>query len=110
MGYTYMFVRMQRNPLAYGVAWDEVAADPRLDARRRALITDAARELERSKMARFDERSGNLYITELVRLPRQHIFYFDRCSQNIVIEDNVTVIISIMGTGIKDIRYYDCCC
>jgi hypothetical protein len=71
LGYTYMFVRMQRNPLAYGVAWDEVAADPRLDSRRRALVTDAARELERSKMARFDERSGNLYITELVRPSRK---------------------------------------
>jgi hypothetical protein len=31
--------------------------------RRRKLITDAARELERSKMARFDEKSGNLYVT-----------------------------------------------
>ena len=31
--------------------------------RRRKLITEAARELERSKMARFDERSGNLYVT-----------------------------------------------
>lgn len=35
---------------------------------RRALITDAARELERSKMARFDERSGQLYVTELGRV------------------------------------------
>jgi hypothetical protein len=66
LGYTYLFVRMQKNPLAYGVGWEEVAADPRLEARRRALIIDAARELERCKMARFDERSGHLYITELV--------------------------------------------
>ena len=29
---------------------------------------DAARELERSKMARFDERSGNLYVTDLGRV------------------------------------------
>ena len=31
-------------------------------------MTDAARELERSKMARFDEKSGNLYVTELGRV------------------------------------------
>lgn len=68
LGYTYLFVRMQKNPLAYGVGWEEVAADPRLEARRRSLIIDAARELERCKMARFDERSGHLYITELVLL------------------------------------------
>ena len=35
----------------------------RADGHRRKLITEAARELERSKMARFDERSGNLYVT-----------------------------------------------
>lgn len=32
-------------------------------AARRKLITEAARELHRSNMARFDERSGNLYVT-----------------------------------------------
>ncbi len=31
-------------------------------------MTDAARELERSKMARFEERSGNLGVTELGRV------------------------------------------
>ena len=52
-----------QNPLAYGISWAELTSDPRLDSHRRKLITDAARELERSKMARFDERSGNLYVT-----------------------------------------------
>lgn len=52
-----------QNPLAYGIPWEEVSADHALEGRRRKLITDAARELERSKMARFDERSGNLYVT-----------------------------------------------
>ena len=31
-------------------------------------MSDAARELEKSKMARFDEKSGNLYVTELGRV------------------------------------------
>ena len=35
---------------------------------RKSLVTDAARQLESSKMARFDERSGNLYVTELGRV------------------------------------------
>lgn len=52
-----------QNPLAYGIPWEEVASDPALEGHRRKLITEAARELERSKMARFDERSGNLYVT-----------------------------------------------
>jgi len=47
LSYTYLFVRMLKNPLAYGVAWHELSADPRLEGRRKALITDAARQLER---------------------------------------------------------------
>lgn len=35
---------------------------------RRVLVTDAAKELEKCKMSRFDERSGNLYVTELGRV------------------------------------------
>lgn len=68
LGYTYLFVRMKKNPLAYGIPWDELAIEPELLERRRTLITNAARELERCKMARFDERSGNLYVTDLGRV------------------------------------------
>ena len=53
LGYTYLFVRMKKNPLAYGIPWDELAIEPDLLDRRRTLITNAARELERSKMARY---------------------------------------------------------
>ena len=46
LSYTYLFVRMLKNPLAYGIPWEEVAMEPRLEARRRALVQDAARKLE----------------------------------------------------------------
>ena len=39
-------------------------------ARRRKLITDAARELHNCHMARFDERSGNLYVTGVLHCVR----------------------------------------
>ena len=108
LSYTYLFVRMLKNPLAYGIAWEEIAGDPRLEGHRKTLITTAARQLEkweplhltqpsatprivisaaegpstavigpqrlesrserRCKMARFDERSGQLYVTELGRV------------------------------------------
>ena len=51
LSYTYLFVRMLRNPLAYGVPWEELAADPRLEGRRKQLITDAARKLERCALS-----------------------------------------------------------
>lgn len=34
LSYTYLFVRMLRNPLVYGVGWEELTADPRLEGRR----------------------------------------------------------------------------
>ena len=47
LSYTYLFVRMLKNPLAYGVAWEEIASDPRLEGHRKTLITTAARQLEK---------------------------------------------------------------
>ncbi|KAM3703462.1 hypothetical protein ACJW30_04G098400 [Castanea mollissima] len=68
LGYTYLFIRMRLNPLAYGIGWDEVIADPGLSSKQRALVTDAARSLDKAKMMRFDEKSGNFYCTELGRI------------------------------------------
>ncbi|PHU15410.1 Activating signal cointegrator 1 complex subunit 3 [Capsicum chinense] len=68
LGYTYLFIRMKMNPLAYGIGWDEVMADPSLTLKQRDLISDAARALDKAKMMRFDEKSGNFYCTELGRI------------------------------------------
>lgn len=68
LGYTYLFVRMSSNPLAYGMLWEEVIKDGGLTARRKSLLTDAARALDKAKMMRFDEKSGNLYVTDLGRV------------------------------------------
>ncbi|KAK9203816.1 hypothetical protein WN943_014073 [Citrus x changshan-huyou] len=45
-----------------------VIADPSLSLKQRALVTDAARALDKAKMMRFDEKSGNFYCTELGRI------------------------------------------
>ncbi|KAF9624190.1 hypothetical protein IFM89_008128 [Coptis chinensis] len=68
LGYTYLFIRMKSNPLAYGIGWDELIADPTLMSKQRSLVTDAARSLDKAKMMRFDEKSGNFYCTELGRI------------------------------------------
>ncbi|GLT55585.1 hypothetical protein SLA2020_286950, partial [Shorea laevis] len=54
LGYTYLFIRMRLNPLAYGIGWDEVIADPSLSSKQRALVTDAARALDKAKMMRVE--------------------------------------------------------
>lgn len=43
-------------------------ADPTLVSYGRDLITNAAKQLAAAKMAVFDERTGNMYVTELGRV------------------------------------------
>lgn len=43
-------------------------ADPSLSLKQRYLVADAARDLDKAKMMRFDEKSGNFYCTELGRI------------------------------------------
>lgn len=43
-------------------------ADPSLSLKQRSLVADAARDLDKAKMMRFDEKSGNFYCTELGRI------------------------------------------
>lgn len=46
----------------------QIIADPSLTLKQRALVAEAARSLDKAKMMRFDEKSGNFYCTELGRV------------------------------------------
>lgn len=50
LSYTYLHVRMRRNPMAYGVPLSDREADPQLLERRRELITQAAETLDDRKV------------------------------------------------------------
>ena len=78
LGYSYLHTRMEKNPLAYGLTWDDVRLDPGLVQHRRKLVREAARTLDRAKMVRFDERSGQLYMTEAGRIASH--FYIKQAS------------------------------
>lgn len=43
LSYSYLYVRMTRNPLPYGLTLEELAADPHLTEHRRHLLTNAAK-------------------------------------------------------------------
>lgn len=66
--YTYLHVRMCRNPLAYGIGAKEHESDPTLRGRSRELAIEAAKLLDERKMARFNPDSGNLAVTNLGRV------------------------------------------
>ncbi|KAI0306975.1 Sec63-domain-containing protein [Multifurca ochricompacta] len=62
LGYTYLFVRMQKTPLIY-------------DNKRNQLVLDAARSLVEARMINFDEGSGSFTITDLGRLAAKYYIH-----------------------------------
>ncbi|KAK5372430.1 putative steryl acetyl hydrolase mug81 [Exophiala xenobiotica] len=72
LGYSYLFVRMKKNPSAYGIEVAESMDDPQLGQRRRKLIVDAARTLHRSQMIIFNERTDELRSKDVGRIASQY--------------------------------------
>lgn len=72
LSYSYLFVRMQKNPMVYGIQPSDVVADPRLGARRRDLITISAKRLEATRMAVHDKTTDALVPTDLGRIASRY--------------------------------------
>eukprot|EP00095_Tigriopus_kingsejongensis_P005309 maker-scaffold337_size202799-snap-gene-1.20 protein:Tk05309 transcript:maker-scaffold337_size202799-snap-gene-1.20-mRNA-1 annotation:"activating signal cointegrator 1 complex subunit 3" len=77
LSYTYLYVRMRKNPLVYGITYQELREDPFLDQKRRDIITDAAKRLDKAKMIRYDERTGYLFATDLGRTASHFYIKYD---------------------------------
>ncbi|KAF8309549.1 Sec63-domain-containing protein [Clavulina sp. PMI_390] len=72
IGYTYLFVRMKRNPFAYGIPYDELSNDPGLRTRREDLIKAAAKKLVEARMIGFNEMTQAFTITDLGRIAAKY--------------------------------------
>ncbi|GMH32834.1 hypothetical protein BSKO_00668 [Bryopsis sp. KO-2023] len=100
LSYTYLFVRMVKNPRSYGLTWEHLLSDPQLDEHRVDLIKKAARELEDARMARFDEKSSQLYVTELGRVASHYyikhdtIRTFNECLKKTTTAHDILVMLS----------------
>eukprot|EP00761_Pharyngomonas_kirbyi_P009639 gb/GECH01009656.1/.p1 GENE.gb/GECH01009656.1/~~gb/GECH01009656.1/.p1 ORF type:complete len:2079 (+),score=534.85 gb/GECH01009656.1/:1-6237(+) len=68
LSYTYMFVRMKKNPMNYGIKYEELRNDPLLGGQRDQLIRETARVLDRCRMVRFNENTGYISATDLGRV------------------------------------------
>ncbi|KAL4233009.1 activating signal cointegrator 1 complex subunit [Mactra antiquata] len=77
LSYTYLFVRLTCNPLAYGVPYKSVESDPTLTEYRTDLIVDAGRKLDKAKMVRFDERTGYFASTDQGRVASHFYIKYD---------------------------------
>ncbi|KAK9771279.1 putative Helicase mug81 [Seiridium cardinale] len=72
LGYSYLFVRMQRSPMTYGIEWAEIRDDPTLVQRRRQLAIQAARTLQKSQMIIFNEVTEELRSKDVGRIASQY--------------------------------------
>lgn len=78
LSYTFLYVRMLRNPKLYGIPEDALTTDPTLMRRRRDLAHSAATVLEKSHLIRYDRKSGVIQSTALGRISSQ--FYISHSS------------------------------
>jgi pre-mRNA-splicing helicase BRR2 len=68
LSYTYLFIRMLRNPSLYGITNDEMKSDPILMQRRIDLAHSAAVVLDRHNLIRYDRKTGMFQVTALGRV------------------------------------------
>jgi pre-mRNA-splicing helicase BRR2 len=66
LGYTYMYVRMLRNPALYGV--EDLERDPLLMKRRMDLTHTAATVLDKHNLIRYNRKTGGFQVTALGRV------------------------------------------
>jgi pre-mRNA-splicing helicase BRR2 len=68
LAYTYLYVRMLRQPAQYGITMEELERDETLVQYRLDLIHSAALRLDQHRMIVYDRRSGQFRATELGRI------------------------------------------
>jgi len=66
IGYTYLYVRMLRNPTLYGIK--DPDDDPYLEQFRLDLVHSAAAMLDKNNMVKYDRKAGSLQATTLGRV------------------------------------------
>ncbi|KAK9129134.1 hypothetical protein Sjap_009621 [Stephania japonica] len=68
LGYTYLYVRMLRNPSLYFLSPEDLASDITLEERRADLIHSAATILDKNNLVKYDRKSGYFQVTDLGRI------------------------------------------
>lgn len=103
IGYSYLFVRMKRNPMAYGIEWSEYNDDRSLVQRRRKLAIQAARTLQQSQMIIFNEPTEELrrkdigFIASQFYIQHTSIQIFNSLMRPDATEKDVLMMIAMSG-------------
>lgn len=68
LGYTYLYIRMLRQPNLYGISSDEKKQDQLLEQFRANLIHTAAAQLSHCGLLKYDKKTGQFQVTEIGRI------------------------------------------
>lgn len=68
LGYSYLYIRMLRNPSLYMISPSEYKEDPTLVQRRTDLVHAAALLLDQCQLVKYDRKTGRFQGTELGRI------------------------------------------
>eukprot|EP01035_Chromulina_nebulosa_P017991 gene17991-23628_t len=65
LGYTFLYVRMMRNPELYGINQYDIELDQTLIKRRSDLVHTAAAILDKNNLIKYDRKSGMFQVTAI---------------------------------------------
>ncbi|KAJ0170074.1 hypothetical protein K1T71_014680 [Dendrolimus kikuchii] len=68
LGYTYLYIRMLRQPALYGISPEKMEEDNLLELHRADLIHTAANLLDKAGLIKYERKSGHFQPTELGRI------------------------------------------
>lgn len=68
LGYTYLYIRMRESPTLYGVSFDALKEDEKLEQRRADLVHTAVTILDKNNLVKYDKKTGHFQVTELGRI------------------------------------------
>ncbi|CAH0553226.1 unnamed protein product [Brassicogethes aeneus] len=80
LGYSYLYIRMMRQPTLYGISHDQAKNDSLLEQQRADLVHTAALHLDRSGLIKYDRKTGQFQVTELGRIASHYYCTFDTMS------------------------------
>ncbi|XP_068228501.1 activating signal cointegrator 1 complex subunit 3-like isoform X2 [Palaemon carinicauda] len=77
ISYTYLYVRIRKNPQVYGLMFKDYQHDPNVEEFRRKAVLKAAKELDKARMVKYNQTSGDLHITDVGRIANEFYIKYD---------------------------------
>ncbi|KAL3278293.1 hypothetical protein HHI36_013626 [Cryptolaemus montrouzieri] len=68
LGYSYLYIRMLRQPTLYGISHDHMKQDQLLEQHRADLIHTASVQLDKCGLVKYDRKTGQFQATEIGRI------------------------------------------